>query len=338
MARATTAKNKAAHSNKPQRSETGASTSKVSIKARLVAWRKDHKRVSGESLRRLLQQPINSLVTWLVIGIALALPVGLYVALGNIEELSHRWDGDAQISLFLHQRVSVQSEQRLQQQLRNWPEIESLNIVSKQQALEEFQAISGFADVLQHLDHNPLPTVIEVGPTKSYSDVKNAEKLLKKLQALPPVELAKLDLQWVQRLTAMLEVGQRLALGLVILLSMGVLLVIGNTIRLEIENRRDEIIVTKLVGATDAYVRRPFLYTGLWYGLGGGFIASIIIGVALAVLNKPVATLAGLYQSDYMLLGLSFGDMVSLWLMAALLGFFGAWFSVSKHLDAMEPR
>ncbi|NRB37829.1 MAG: cell division protein FtsX [Pseudomonadales bacterium] len=327
-----------APAKKPVKIDTGASASKVNIKTRLDGWIKDHRRVSKDSFKRLMAQPINSIVTWLVIGIALALPVGLYVALGNVQELSHRWDGDAQISLFLHQRVSAQSEQRLQQQLRSWPEIESLHIISKEQALEEFQAISGFADVLQHLDHNPLPTVIEIGPTPQFSDVAGAEKLLKKLQALPPVELAKLDLQWVQRLTAMLEVGQRLALGLVILLSMGVLLVIGNTIRLEIENRRDEIIVTKLVGATDAYVRRPFLYTGLWYGLGGGFIASIIIAVGLAILNKPVATLAGLYQSDYMLLGLSFSDMVSLWMMAGILGFFGAWFSVSKHLDAMEPR
>lgn len=323
--------------DKPARSESGASASKVGFKARFDAWLKDHKRVAKDSLTRVFNQPVNSTVTWLVIGIALALPVGLYVALGNIQQLSHRWDGDAQISLFLHQRVSAQAEQRLVDQLQSWREIESLHVISKQQALEEFQAISGFADVLNHLDHNPLPTVIEVAPSHQFSDTANAEKLLQKLQALPPVDLAKLDLQWVQRLAAMLEVGQRLALGLVILLSIGVLLIIGNTIRLEIENRRDEIIVTKLVGATDAYVRRPFLYTGLWYGLGGGFIASLIIGVGLAMLNKPVATLAGLYQSDYALLGLSFADMVSLWIMAAFLGFFGAWFSVSKHLDAMEP-
>lgn len=336
MSRRSATKN--TNSNKSAKIETGASASKVDVKSQFDSWLKDHKRVSRESFKRLFSQPINSLVTWLVIGIALALPVGLYVALGNIQELSQRWDGSAQISLFLHQRVSAQSEQRLQEQLRKWPEIESLHVISKAQALEEFQAISGFSEVLQHLDHNPLPTVFEIGPAAAYANVTGSENLLEKLQALPPVELAKLDLQWVQRLTAMLEVGQRLALGLVILLSMGVLLVIGNTIRLEIENRRDEIIVTKLVGATDAYVRRPFLYTGLWYGFGGGFIASIIIAVGLVILNKPVATLAGLYQSDYMLLGLSFGDMLSLWMMAGLLGFFGAWFSVSKHLDAMEPR
>ena len=320
------------------KNDSGASSSKVGFSARFDAWRKDHKRVASSSLLRLFKQPVSSVVTWMVIGIALALPVGLYVALGNVQALSHRWDGDAQISLFLHQRVSAQLEQRLQKQLLSWPEIDDLHIISKEQGLQEFQAISGFADVLKHLNHNPLPTVFELVPAPAFSDAASAEVLLKKLQALPPVELAKLDLEWVQRLAAMLQVGQRLALGLVILLSMGVLLVIGNTIRLEIENRRTEIIVTKLVGATDAYVRRPFLYTGLWYGLGGGLIASVVIAVGLAMLNKPVATLAGLYQSDYQLLGLSFSDMFSLWIMASLLGFFGAWFSVSKHLDAMEPR
>jgi cell division transport system permease protein len=142
----------------------------------------------------------------------------------------------------------------------------------------------------------------------------------------------------VQRLNAMLKLGQRMALGLVLLLSLGVLLIIGNTIRLEIENRRDEISVTKLVGATDAFVRRPFLYTGMFYGLGGGIVASLIIVLGLAVLNKPAATLAGLYQSDYQLLGLNFSDMLSLWLMSALLGFFGAWFSVSQHLDDLQPQ
>ena len=181
---------KQASEKKNIRPDKGASTSKVGFRSQLESWLKDHKRVSRDSLRRLFSQPVNSLVTWLVIGIALALPVGLYVALGNVHELSGRWDGDAQISVFLHQRVSAQSEQRLQQQLQAWPEIASIHIISKDQALEEFQAISGFADVLQHLDHNPLPTVLEIAPTAAYSDIDGASILLEKLQALPPVELA----------------------------------------------------------------------------------------------------------------------------------------------------
>lgn len=330
MAKATTTTSKGS-------SESGASQSKLSLSVRFKAYLKDHRRVVGESLKRLLSQPLSSAMTWMVIGIALALPVGFYVSLGNIQALGHRWEGTAQISLFLHQRVSEQAIERLSDELRSWPEVDEIHIISRDDALKEFQTLSGFADVLSHLDHNPLPVVIELLPTAEHSDSESAQLLLNRLQKLPPIELAQLDLEWVQRLAAMLRLGQRMALGLVILLSTGVLLVIGNTIRLEIENRRDEIIVAKLVGATDAFVRRPFLYTGILYGLGGGLVASIVVACGLALMNKPVATLAGLYQSNFQLLGLSFADTFSLWMMSAFLGFFGAWFSVSRHLDDLEP-
>lgn len=321
-----------------KKERSGAQISKISFKAKFAAWKKDHKRVVGESFKRLLRQPLSSLMTWAVIGIALALPVGFYVALGNVQQLSGRFEGNAQISLFLHQRVSAQNIERLTTELSSWREVKSLTVISKEEALEEFQTMSGLGNVLSHLQENPLPVVIEITPIEQFSNAEAAKQLLQRLRALPPVELAQLDLQWIQRLNAMLALGQRMALGLVILLSLGVLLIIGNTIRLEVENRREEIIVTKLVGATDSFVRRPFLYTGIWYGFGGGVIASFIIMIGLAVLNKPAATLAGLYQSDYQLLGLSFADMFSLWLMAALLGFFGAWFSLSRHLDELEPH
>jgi cell division transport system permease protein len=198
--------------------------------------------------------------------------------------------------------------------------------------------MSGFEDVLKHLQSNPLPVVFELAPMKDWNEVGKANELLQRLKKLPSVDLAQLDLEWVQRLNAMLKVGQRLALGLVILLSTGVLLVIGNTIRLEIENRRDEIIIVKLIGATDSFVRRPFLYTGIFYGFGGGVIASLIVAISLALLNAPVSSLAGLYQSNYELLGLNFADMLWLWVMSGFLGFFGAWLSVSQHLDQFEPE
>ena len=318
--------------------KSSASVSSVSWKNRFDAWRKDHKRTFIESIHRLWSKPVNSIMTWLVIGIALALPVGFYVAIGNAHELSGRFEGNAQISLFMHQRTSPQVVERMRKELESWPELVAVKVIGKDQALEEFKAMSGFEDVLQHLQHNPLPVVFELAPSPSWSDAARAEDLLARLKKLPSVDLAQLDLEWVQRLNGMLLVGQRLALGLVILLSTGVLLIIGNTIRLEIETRRDEVVVVKLIGATDAFVRRPFLYTGIFYGLGGGLLASIIVGTGLALLNGPVARLAGLYQSNYVLLGLSFSDMFSLWVMSGFLGFFGAWLSVSQHLDQLEPQ
>ena len=194
----------------------GASSAQVSLGQRLKAWRKDHRRVAKSSLQRLLVDPVSSLMTWAVIGIALALPVGLYVALGNVQSLGNRWEGSAQISLFLQQNTSANTEQKLLTRLAQWPEIEAVHVISKQQGLEEFQALSGFADVLTHLSTNPLPVVIEILPAAGFTDPEPAALLLQRLQKLPPVELAQLDLAWVQRLAAMLKIGQRLALGLVI--------------------------------------------------------------------------------------------------------------------------
>lgn len=319
------------------RKESGAQLSKTRFSVQLTAWLKDHQRVAKDSLQKLFNKPLNSIITIAVIAIALALPVGFYVTLANVQTVAKQWEFTTQISLYLDKRASSQAVERLQSHLSTWPEIERLNVISPEQGLLEFRAMSGFSDVLKHLDHNPLPVVIEVLPTEAYSDSENAYQLLGKLQAEPLVDMAQLDMEWLQRLALMLKIGQRLALGMVLLLSLGVLLIIGNTIRLEIENRRNEIIVVKLVGGTDAFVRRPFLYTGLWYGLAGGILASLIIALGLWMLNAPVASLAGLYHSDYRLLGLSISDTLSLWIMAGLLGYFGAWLSVGQHLDELEP-
>lgn len=317
--------------------EAGAKTSKVSWQEQLQAYTLDHQRTARASLQRLLEHPLHSLMTWLVIGIAMALPVSLYVALANVQALSERWDGEAQISVFLKPELAQAEAEQLLADIQSWPETGSVTLVSKEQGLAEFQKLSGVPEVLGELEQNPLPIVLQVVPNADNGEAEQAEALLKKLQALPQTDLAQLDLEWVKRLAALLQLGQRLAFVLVLMLSLGVLLVIGNTIRLEIENRRREITVVKLVGGTDAFIRRPFLYTGFWYGLGGGLVASIIVAIALALLNGPVATLAGLYESDYALLALSLADTLSLWAMSALLGFFGAWFSVAKHLDEMEP-
>jgi cell division transport system permease protein len=142
----------------------------------------------------------------------------------------------------------------------------------------------------------------------------------------------------VQRLYAMMALGRRIVASVAMLLSIGVLMVIGNTIRLAIESRRDEIVVVKLVGGTDAFVRRPFLYTGVWYGLGGGVVATMIVGIGMLTLQEPVAQLAGLYNSQYRLIGLSFGDMSNLWLASGLLGWLGAWLAVARHLGDIEPQ
>ena len=316
----------------------GASASKTSLSDRIYSWQQHHKMSAAESLGRLLGSPLASLMTWLVIGIALALPVGMGVALDNARAMSVSWDSPAQVSLFLRAEVSLDAAERLRLRLEARDDVDSARIITREQALAEFRQLSGFADVLRHLDENPLPNLVIAVPADKQLSVEAGAALRESLQAEPGVDRAVLDMEWVQRLNALMKLTQRVVWALGAVLALGVLLVIGNTIRLAIENRRDEIVVVKLVGGSNAFARRPFLYTGLWYGLGGAVLAWVVVSAALWWLKDPMATLALLYQSDFVLQGLGLGGGLRLLGLGALLGLFGAWLAVSRHLGAIEPR
>jgi cell division transport system permease protein len=296
-----------------------------------------HVQVALNSLGRLYRTPLASFMTAAVIGIALALPAGLYLLTGNLQRLSTQWDGGTNLSLFLHHSVSLKQANALGEKLRTWPEIEQLQLITPEQALEEFRQLSGFGDALDVLDDNPLPAVLALKPVAAASDSETAGDLLERLQNLPEVELAQLDLQWVKRFNAIVDIVQRSIWVMASLLGLAVLLITGNTIRLEIQNRREEIEITKLIGATGAFIRRPFLYGGLWYGISGAVLAAVLVELAFLQLRQPVRHLAGLYQSGFSLQTLSFTENLSLLATGALLGLLGAWLAVSRHLAAIEP-
>ncbi|MGD8311542.1 MAG: permease-like cell division protein FtsX [Gammaproteobacteria bacterium] len=296
-----------------------------------------HAQVALDSLGRLYRNRLPSLMTAAVIGIALAMPSGLYLLLDNIDRLSGSWDGQASLSVFLRDKVTEAAARTLAGQVAEWPEVDTVELVTPAQALEEFRQHSGFADVLGTLDENPLPVVLIVSPAPEHARPEAAAALQSRLAALPETGLAQIDLEWVQRLAAILEMTRRGILVISVLLGLAVLLVIGNTIRLEIQNRREEILVTKLIGATDGFVRRPFLYSGVWYGVLGALIAWSLVEAGFWLLSGPVAHLAGLYHSAFSLqtlplpmLGLLLGGGV-------LLGLLGSWLAVGRHLDAIEP-
>lgn len=303
----------------------------------LAGWRAHHGQVAADSLRRLLAQPVSSVMTWLVIGIALALPASLYVGLVNMQTLGDAWDSSARLSLYLKLDVSDARARELAAELEHDAALIAVAYTDRATALAEFKAISGFGDLLEGLDDNPLPALITVEPRPGLS-AENLAGLQQRLAGITEVDSVQLDLEWVQRLYALVRLGQRLAVTLAGLLALGVILVIGNTIRLAIESRREEIVVIKLVGGTDAFVRRPFLYTGLWYGLGGGLCAWLVVGLSLWVMSDPVARLAGLYGSDFSLDGLGISATLLLWLAGAALGLAGAWLAVARHLGDIEPR
>lgn len=314
----------------------GASESKVQTNQKMSSWLRHHRLMASDSLWRVLKTPFASLMTWAVLAIALALPASLYIFLNNAQLVTSNWDGAAQMSLFLNLDTSEQRSEALAENLRQRSDIASVQYISREQALGEFKQFSGFGEALDYLDGNPLPSVLVVRPAAG--QINQQETLLQELQSLPEVDEAQLDLAWVKRLYYIMELAQRAVSALAVLLGIAVLLVVGNTIRLAIENRRDEIVIVKLVGGTDAFVRRPFLYTGIWYGLGGGMMAWAIINLSLIWLSGPVRALASVYSSSFELVGLGLADSLLLIISGTVLGWLGAWVAVGRHLGDVEPR
>ena len=290
------------------------------------------------SLGRLVRSPFATLLTLLVIALALALPVALRLIVANAQAATGNFANAVDLSVYLKTEVPLAKAQQLAQAARQRHDVAAVTLIPADQGLEDFRTYSGFGDALAALKENPLPHVLHVRPQAEDSSAAALETLRRYFSAWPEVELVQMDAAWVMRFNALLEVLRRLLLIAAALLGVGVLAVIGNTIRLEIQGRRAEIEVTKLVGGSNAYVRRPFLYTGMLYGVGGALLAWGILAGAVAVLGEPVATLARLYGSRYLLRGPSREDIGMLVGAGAVLGLIGAWISAARHLRSIEPR
>ncbi|MFL0811093.1 MAG: permease-like cell division protein FtsX [Agarilytica sp.] len=316
----------------------GASQSKTSFGDRIRSYRLHHQTSFVESFRRLVGTPVQTLMTALVVAIALALPVTLLLALDNINALGSSWDSNPKISVFLNVRVKQAAIDQLLEELNTYPEVSEVSYLSPGDALDDFQRFSGFGKALEALEQNPLPPTVIISPNMGQLQAVDLERLAARIEEQAVVDDVSLDMDWVRRLQEIMVLGRKVVLALASLLSVGVLLAIGNTIRLAIENRRDEILVAKLVGGTDAFVRRPFLYSGGWYGLFGGVLACVIVAIGYAVIEPSVARLASLYQSEFDLKGLELVSGAQLILLSTLLGWLGAWISVGRHIAQIEPK
>ena len=321
---------------KQPKTSSGASLQSISVQQRFSAWAAHHQLVAVETLLRLLKNPLGSLLTWMVIAIALTLPGALWMALDNMEQLSGRFQESGRITLYLKPGTDFSEGRALADRIQRLPHVSQTEFVDADEALAEFRASSGLEAALEYLPQNPLPSVIMVEPPLG---IEKAELgvLVTQLKAYELVDSAQLDMAWLERLLAMLALAERVIWVLGILLALAILLVVGNTIRLAIAARVDEIRVVKLVGGTNAWVRRPFLYTGLWYGMVGGLLAWLLLIICWLLLSGPVADLAELYGSSFDLKPLSAGAALMLLISAMLLGWLGAWWSVSRHLDQIEP-
>lgn len=315
----------------------GAQSSQVSSLQRLKMFFINHMRQALLSLGELWRAPAATIMTVGVLGLSITLPSTLYTLVKNAESASTNWEQASEISLFLHGNTSDAAIQQLLTRLKIWPEISSVSYISSKQALEEFKALSGFGEALTYLDSNPLPDVIVVTPTSKFSSPTSASILLDKLNKEREVELGKLDIKWLERLHALLDTAKNLLMIVAILLFLTVVLIIGNTIRLNILSKRDEILVMKLVGATDAFIRRPFMYTGFWFGLMGGLLAWFAVLFLLWWMESSIAHLNQLYQQDFDITGLDFSALLVILLVSVALGLVGSVISVNRHVKEIEP-
>lgn len=290
------------------------------------------------SLGRLARSPLSTLLTLLVIALALALPASLRLFVTNAQAATGNFGNAIDLSVYFKTGVPLAKAAQLAAAARERADVAEVTLIPADRGLEEFRSYSGFGDALAALKENPLPHVLHVRPRAEASSAAALERLRGYFTAWPEVELVQVDSQWVQRFNAILEVLRQLLLMAAVLLGVGVLAVIGNTIRLEIAGRRAEIEVIKLVGGSNSFVRRPFLYTGLLYGLGGALLAWGIIALAVGLLGESVDNLARLYGSHFQLRGPAPAEIGTLLGAGAALGWLGAWISAARHLRSIEPR
>lgn len=316
----------------------GAQITQISNFQRFLMFFVSHFRQALGSLGELWRSKAASLMTIGVLGLSITLPSTLYVLVKNAENVSSGWKQASQISLFMKEKVNQRDIEQLLKRIQLWPEIDSINYISADEALNEFKQLSGFGDAIAYLDQNPLPNVVLVTPTSRHASPTAARLLLKKLRNEREVDIGKLDIEWLERLDALLNVIKDLVTVIALLLFLAVVLIIGNTIRLNILSKKDEILVMKLVGATDAFIQRPFMYTGFWYGFLGGLLAWVLVILLLWWMSSSISAVSELYQKSFNLTGADLSTFLWMLGLSVFLGLTGSLLSVRRHVREIEPK
>jgi cell division transport system permease protein len=329
-------KNKKKHPRKKVTSSPGKTAATHRSWLNLLVCR--HTRACLTGLYRFSRVPFTTLVTIAIISLSLALPLGLYFLLQNARIVSNSFEHSTQISLVLSTDAEQKDIDQLIKQLQRNPEIAEVIYISPQQGLQEFQQLTGFEDILALLPENPLPPIIQIQPALGIQSSSAITELVTRLKALPGVEFARVDVQWVKKLNAILEIAHRTVLALGVLFACGIILIIGNTVRLTTERYRDEVEITKLIGATNAFVRRPFLYAGIFYGTFGAILAWLLVDFTVLWLQAPIKDLALLYHSAFELQELDYLSAITIITIGALLGLVGSYFAVDYHLQTIEKE
>jgi cell division transport system permease protein len=302
----------------------------------MIAYVRSNLLVFVTSVAQLARSPGASLMTVGVIGITLSLPALLYVITENIDQLSGNWEHRAQVNLFLSRDVEAPDD--LQARIRALAPIDHIDAIAPEQGLADFKKYAGFAQASELLDTNPLPWTLVVHLSRERSGIEAVQRFMERAKALPEVETVRSDVLWLKRLAAMVEIGHRLVWVLAVLLGLAVVVIISNTVRLAILSRAHEIEVIKLIGGTDRFIRRPYLYQGFVQGALGAVIAVLVVTGCVEALQDPITGLISEYGSGHRLIGLSWTAAGVMFLLGCGLGWCASRWSVGRHLKDIEPR
>ncbi|MDJ0910862.1 MAG: permease-like cell division protein FtsX [Woeseiaceae bacterium] len=300
-------------------------------------WFGRHVSTASGSFGKLVRQPFASLMIVLVIAVTLALPAALNLMVKNAAAISGSWESALDFSVFLERELTLDEAEALARLIEQRADVDSVTVISSDDALEEFKTQSGFGEALDQLSRNPLPHTLVVRPSPQ-NTAQSMLMLREELTNLPETEVVQVDTDWVQRFQAILDIVRQAILIGSILLGAAIIVIIGNTIRLDIQNRREEIEVTKLIGASNAFVRRPFLWTGFWYGLLGGLLAIGLVSLGLHLLDEPISRLANMYQSGSQVVRFDIREIGTIMGIGVGLGLVGSWFAATRHMRKIEPR
>lgn len=323
------------------RAKTGSSRSTRPGFTRLIsAWARNHLAVAIESLLRIRRAPLQSFLMIAVIAIACSLPASLYLLASTVKSVSGNVSRTTDIQVFFTQAANRQEVEQLTGSWSQLADVESLVLIDPETGRSEFEAFSGLGSVLDLLEENPLPHVVRIAPSESIARNRLAlDSLVGTLSEPALVDEVQFDFAWLERLDSLLNLIDRVNLVIGFMLGLGIVLILINSIRLMIDNRRDEIVIVKLVGGTNEFVRRPLLYTGLWLGLLGGLGALLLTDLAVLAVGSPINLLLGSYEMDITAISpLSAPESLILLMFSSGLGLLGAWLAVAQHLSSIEPR
>lgn len=309
-----------------------------SVKEWILSYLTIHAQTFISSLGRLSRSPYSSMMTIIVISVALTLPGGFYLLVENFKKLSGVVETRHDISVFLKQTVSNEVGKGIAKTISHKPWVKDAKLITKEQGLKEFRAYSGFNNALSSLDINPLPVVIQIKPIETINQFSQLNVLIEELENNTNVESVQIDMQWMARLRSIIELVRRGTVLLSLLLGLAVIFIISNTIRLELQTRNEEITVAKLIGATDGFIRRPFLYSGFWYGLLSSLLGLVFINLMIKMLESPVNDVVFLYNSRFQIQGPSIKESLIIVVIGVLLSVIGAWLVCGSHFRQIKTE